>query len=121
MPMSLEEIASVPRHPQLMDPADPEELIDYAARPDVAYAHKASMLQDVEARRQTEGAGGDAGLQHVATIHLKSPPMALSAGEGGHPTDGMSEPSRINPHRTRQRSVPEAGRIAGQGRGRQRR
>ncbi len=34
--------------------ADPEELIDYAARPDVAYNHKASMLQDVEARRQTE-------------------------------------------------------------------
>jgi 2-dehydropantoate 2-reductase len=34
--------------------ADPEELIDRAARPDVAYDHKASMLQDVEARRQTE-------------------------------------------------------------------
>jgi 2-dehydropantoate 2-reductase len=34
--------------------ADPEELIGYAARPDVAYAHKASMLQDVEARRPTE-------------------------------------------------------------------
>ncbi|HZT16392.1 MAG TPA: 2-dehydropantoate 2-reductase [Gaiellaceae bacterium] len=34
--------------------ADPEELIDYAARPDVAYGHKASMLQDVEARRPTE-------------------------------------------------------------------
>ena len=34
--------------------ADPEELIDYAARPDVAYGHKASMLQDVEAHRQTE-------------------------------------------------------------------
>jgi 2-dehydropantoate 2-reductase len=34
--------------------ADPEELIDYAARPDVAYDHKASMLQDVEARRETE-------------------------------------------------------------------
>jgi 2-dehydropantoate 2-reductase len=33
---------------------DPEALIDYAARPDVAYDHKASMLQDVEARRQTE-------------------------------------------------------------------
>jgi 2-dehydropantoate 2-reductase len=33
---------------------DPEELIDYAARPEVAYDHKASMLQDVEARRQTE-------------------------------------------------------------------
>jgi 2-dehydropantoate 2-reductase len=34
--------------------ADPEELIDYAARPDVAYDHKASMLQDVEARRASE-------------------------------------------------------------------
>jgi 2-dehydropantoate 2-reductase len=34
--------------------ADPEELIDYAARPEVAYDHKASMLQDVEARRATE-------------------------------------------------------------------
>jgi 2-dehydropantoate 2-reductase len=34
--------------------ADPEDLIDHAARPDVAYGHKASMLQDVEARRQTE-------------------------------------------------------------------
>ena len=34
--------------------SDPEELIDYAARRDVAYGHKASMLQDVEARRQTE-------------------------------------------------------------------
>jgi 2-dehydropantoate 2-reductase len=34
--------------------ADPEELIDHAARPDVAYDHKASMLQDVEAHRLTE-------------------------------------------------------------------
>jgi 2-dehydropantoate 2-reductase len=34
--------------------ADPEELIDHAARPDVAYGHKASMLQDVEAQRPTE-------------------------------------------------------------------
>jgi 2-dehydropantoate 2-reductase len=34
--------------------ADPEDLIDHAARKDVAYDHKASMLQDVEARRQTE-------------------------------------------------------------------
>jgi 2-dehydropantoate 2-reductase len=32
--------------------ADPEALIDHAAR--VAYDHKASMLQDVEARRPTE-------------------------------------------------------------------
>jgi 2-dehydropantoate 2-reductase len=34
--------------------ADPEELIDHAAKPEVAYDHKASMLQDVEARRRTE-------------------------------------------------------------------
>lgn len=34
--------------------ADPEELIDYAARPEVAYGHRASMLQDIEARRTTE-------------------------------------------------------------------
>jgi 2-dehydropantoate 2-reductase len=33
---------------------DPERLIDHAARKDVAYDHKASMLQDVEARRSTE-------------------------------------------------------------------
>ncbi len=34
--------------------ADPEDLIDHAAKPEVAYGHKASMLQDVEARRATE-------------------------------------------------------------------
>jgi 2-dehydropantoate 2-reductase len=34
--------------------ADPEALIDHAAKPEVAYGHKASMLQDVEAGRLTE-------------------------------------------------------------------
>jgi 2-dehydropantoate 2-reductase len=34
--------------------ADPEDLIDHAAKPEVAYDHKASMLQDVEVRRTTE-------------------------------------------------------------------
>ena len=34
--------------------ADPEELIDHAAKPEVAYDHRASMLQDVDARRPTE-------------------------------------------------------------------
>jgi 2-dehydropantoate 2-reductase len=34
--------------------ADPEDLIDHAAKPEVAYGHKASMLQDVEAQRRTE-------------------------------------------------------------------
>jgi 2-dehydropantoate 2-reductase len=32
----------------------PEELFDYAARKEVAYDHKPSMLQDVEAGRETE-------------------------------------------------------------------
>jgi 2-dehydropantoate 2-reductase len=32
----------------------PEELFDYAARPEVAYGHKPSMLQDIEAARATE-------------------------------------------------------------------
>ena len=34
--------------------SDPEDLVDHAARPEVGYNHKASMLQDVEARRTTE-------------------------------------------------------------------
>ena len=33
---------------------DPETVIDHMARPGVAYDHKASMLQDVEAHRPTE-------------------------------------------------------------------
>jgi 2-dehydropantoate 2-reductase len=32
----------------------PEELFDHAARKDVAYGHKPSMLQDVEGGRETE-------------------------------------------------------------------
>jgi 2-dehydropantoate 2-reductase len=34
--------------------SDPEVLIDHAAKPEVGYDHKASMLQDIEARRITE-------------------------------------------------------------------
>jgi hypothetical protein len=46
MPMSLEEIASVPRHPQLMDPADPEELIVASIwwYP-VGFTHRTAVLQ----------------------------------------------------------------------------
>ena len=50
----VDEGKAVARAQEIELDADPEELIDYAARPDVAYGHKASMLQDVEARRQTE-------------------------------------------------------------------
>ncbi len=38
----------------IMLDADPEALIDHAAKREVAYDHKASMLQDIEARRTTE-------------------------------------------------------------------
>src|SRR5262249_50549960 len=56
--------------------ADPEELIDYAAKPEIAYDHKASMLQDVEARRQTEidylnGGIGRLGGERRAATPLK--------------------------------------------------
>ena len=55
--------------------ADPEELIDYAARPDVAYGHKASMLQDVEARRQTEIEFLNGGISRFGREHGVPTPL----------------------------------------------
>jgi 2-dehydropantoate 2-reductase len=55
--------------------ADPEELIDHAARPDVAYDHKASMLQDVEARRQTEIDYLNGGIARFGREHGVSTPL----------------------------------------------
>ncbi len=55
--------------------ADPEELIDHAARPDVAYDHKASMLQDVEARRQTEVDYLNGGIARFAREHGAPTPL----------------------------------------------
>jgi 2-dehydropantoate 2-reductase len=55
--------------------ADPEELIDYAARPDVAYDHKASMLQDVEARGQTEIDYLNGGIVRFAREHGVATPL----------------------------------------------
>jgi 2-dehydropantoate 2-reductase len=49
--------------------SDPEELIDHAARPDVAYDHKASMLQDVEERRPTEIDYLNGGIVRVGDEH----------------------------------------------------
>ena len=55
--------------------ADPEELIDHAARPDVAYGHKASMLQDVEARRQTEIEFLNGGISRFGREHGVPTPL----------------------------------------------
>jgi 2-dehydropantoate 2-reductase len=65
--------------------ADPEELIDHAARPEVAYDHKASMLQDVEARRQTEidylnGGVARFGRDHGVPTPLNEAILALVKG-----------------------------------------
>jgi 2-dehydropantoate 2-reductase len=65
--------------------ADPEELIDHAARPEVAYDHKASMLQDVEARRVTEidylnGGIARFGREHGVPTPLNEAILALVKG-----------------------------------------
>ena len=65
--------------------ADPEELIDHAARPEVAYDHKASMLQDVEARRETEidylnGGVARFGREHGVPTPLNEGILALVKG-----------------------------------------
>jgi 2-dehydropantoate 2-reductase len=55
--------------------ADPEELIDHAAKPEVAYDHKASMLQDVEARRQTEVDYLNGGIVRFGEEHCVPTPL----------------------------------------------
>jgi 2-dehydropantoate 2-reductase len=65
--------------------ADPEELIDHAAKPEVAYDHKASMLQDVEARRPTEidylnGGIVEFGKKHDVPTPLNQAIQALVKG-----------------------------------------
>jgi 2-dehydropantoate 2-reductase len=58
---------------------DPEELIDYAARPEVAYDHKASMLQDVEARRETEIEFLNGGVVRFGREHSVPTPLNEAA------------------------------------------
>jgi 2-dehydropantoate 2-reductase len=54
---------------------DPERLIDHAARKDVAYDHKASMLQDVEARRPTEVDYLNGGIVRFGREHAVATPL----------------------------------------------
>jgi len=61
------------QHIELDD--DPERLIDHAARRDVAYDHKASMLQDVEARRPTEVDYLNGGIARFGREHGVPTPM----------------------------------------------
>lgn len=65
--------------------ADPEDLIDHAAKPEVAYGHKASMLQDVEAGRTTEvdylnGGVVRFGREHGVATPLNEAIVALIKG-----------------------------------------
>jgi 2-dehydropantoate 2-reductase len=55
--------------------ADPEALIDHAAKPEVAYDHKASMLQDVEARRTTEVDYLNGGIVRFGREHGVATPL----------------------------------------------
>jgi 2-dehydropantoate 2-reductase len=55
--------------------ADPEDLIDHAAKPEVAYDHKASMLQDVEARRATEIDYLNGGIVRFGEEHAVPTPL----------------------------------------------
>ena len=55
--------------------ADPEELIDHAAKPEVAYDHKASMLQDVEAHRATEVDYLNGGISRFGREHGVPTPL----------------------------------------------
>jgi 2-dehydropantoate 2-reductase len=55
--------------------ADPEELIDHAAKREVAYGHKASMLQDVEAHRTTEIDYLNGGIVRFGEEHSVGTPL----------------------------------------------
>jgi 2-dehydropantoate 2-reductase len=70
---------------QIVLDADPEELIDHAAKPEVAYDHKSSMLQDVDARRETEidylnGGIARFGREHGVPTPLNEAILALVKG-----------------------------------------
>jgi len=55
--------------------ADPEDLIDHAAKPEVAFDHKSSMLQDVEAGRPTEVDWLNGGIVRFGAEHGVPTPL----------------------------------------------
>ena len=87
--------------------ADPEELIDHAARPEVAYDHKASMLQDVEARRQTEIDYLNGGIVRFGREHGVPTPLneaIVAPDQGNGSTRGREQRARA-PLRERPRGA----------------
>jgi 2-dehydropantoate 2-reductase len=80
---------------QIVLDADPEELVDHAARPEVAYDHKASMLQDVEARRPTEIDYLNGGVARFGRDHGVPTPLndAITALIKGVEASWTSQPS----------------------------
>ena len=74
--------------------ADPEDLIDHAAKPEVAYDHKASMLQDVEAHRTTEIDYLNGGIVRFGREHGVPTPLNAAIVELVHSyEDGSAQPS----------------------------
>ena len=84
--------------------ADPEALIDHAAKREVAYDHKASMLQDVEARRRTEidylnggivSFGARLGVADAAQRnHRRADPRHRGVLDAGERPDGSRQRAR---------------------------
>ena len=77
----------------------PEELFDHAARREVAYGHKPSMLQDVEAGRETEvdflnGAIVAFGERHGVDAPLNRRADGADQGQGGRMRALLRPPGR---------------------------
>src|SRR5260370_1159895 len=77
--------------------ADPDELIDHAAKPEAAYGHKASMLQDVEARRTTEIDYLNGGIVPLGRAHGVPTPLNETIWAPLKGLDDSLQPSQNRP------------------------